>query len=166
MSKLADMLPRTPWPDRLWASDHTAQPWDLSNTAGTSPPLSPSLHPLLPLLAPQTPAGSFDTEVVSSKGSISIFICFEDSKALLPPSSSQTASHQHKIICHVPYSLRLAHMQCNWYRHDRGGQRAHISRPTRLFLLLLLLLRCKFSEKDSLCFLHRLSQNVSVCPVQ
>lgn len=60
------------------ASDHTAQPWELSNTAGTSPPPPPPLAvsypllllplPLFPLLAPQTSAGSFDTGALSSVG--------------------------------------------------------------------------------------------------
>ena len=211
MSKLADMLPRTPWPDRLLAaappprpsvcvcvcvcvcvggggtltltlllraSDHTAQPWDLSNTAGTSPPFptpllllppppssssssSSSSLPLLPLLAPQTPAGSFDTGVLSSKGSISIFICFEDSRTLLPLPSSRTASHQHKrVCCHFPSSLCLPQMLCNWYRHDLGGERAEISKtdPRWLLFLLLLLLSRRFSRNDGLCFPHWLSE--------
>ena len=90
MSKLADMLPRTPWPDRLLAaappprpsvcvcvcvvgggtltltlllraSDHTAQPWDLSNTAGTSPPFLPPLSSPLPDSSPPPPPRSPDS---------------------------------------------------------------------------------------------------------
>ncbi len=113
MSKLADMLPRTPRPDCLLAAPHPyvcvslhvgvcscGGPPSLSEHQTTqlspetcqtqlghlppSPPiLSSSFLPLLPLLAPQTPAGGFDTLVLSSKGNISIFICFEDSKTLL-----------------------------------------------------------------------------------
>lgn len=82
----------------------------LSPPPPSTPPtliLSSASLPLLPLQAPQTPAGSFDTGVLSSKGNISIFICFEDSRTLLPLSSSRTASHQHKRVC-----LSLLHCVC------------------------------------------------------
>lgn len=156
MSKLADMLPRTPWPVCLLpaplsppphththilsvsvclyicmcvcvcafmvvgtlplrASDHTAQPWDLSNTAGTSPPPRSLRHPAStpipsspppsylssPSLLPRLGLEALIQGCREAKGNISIFICFEGSETLLPLPSA--ASHQHKKTLPCPF---------------------------------------------------------------
>lgn len=77
--------------------------WDIS------PPQPRHLLPHLPsslpsyptplLLSPQTPAGSFDTGVLSSEGTFPFLSSSRLRDPPLPHSTSQTASHQHKRFC-------------------------------------------------------------------
>ena len=207
MSKLADVLPRTPWPDclhscppwcvcvwvcvcvrvRFFVEGHTPSPsnrphssalrpvkhsWDISPPPLSLPP-APDSHPLLPLRAPQTPAGGFDSGGVEQQGEHFHFYLLRRLRdPPHPPSSCRTASHQHKRVCHVPSSLCMLQMQSNWYRHDRGGEGAHVSMsdPRRLIFFFpssfCCFWVCRFSKSDSLCFLHWLSPNARVCPAQ
>lgn len=69
-----------------------------------APPPPPTLTllsaflPLLPL-SPQTPAGSFDTGVLSSEGTFPFLSSSRRRDPPSPHSTSQTASHQHKRFC-------------------------------------------------------------------
>lgn len=84
----------------LRASDHTAQPWDLSNTAGTSPASPSHSYPPPPpppfreLPRPQQEALIQGCRAVrwgvwrGMGEGVSIFICLKDSRTLLLPPPS------------------------------------------------------------------------------
>lgn len=213
MSKLADMLPRTPWPVCLLPAPLSPPPhthtssaclsvfiyacvcvcvllwwWAPSLSEHQTTQLSPETcqtqlghlphpalsvtppqllsHPLLRLPTSPPPPCSPDSGrklwyrgVEKQRGT---FPFLSASKAPRPSSlSHQPLLISIKRLCRVPSSARALQTRRNWYRRDRGGERAEIctTHPRRLLFPSFVAFEVQVQQKktDSLSFLHRLS---------